>query len=700
MILQNSWKAFLLNHPDVKRICMKLDSLPNSLSPNKPDDNFKILESSPSTILVSFDSVQNQIIPSFAHMSIGNELIDNDTFMIGLTGLSETASPIILNPHTFSSFKSDKAQIPSWNDLISNKEEAIGSGKGKVEFKRFAILPHPLFEVICNSDLSPSAVLDRSISVLVRDQEKIHDHFIKMITSRLTESNDGDPPSDEELQAATSDDELSKLMQNCFYDFLIFLWSTTKKDIADKFIQTCSPVINKPFISDKVQKLHSEVIKSSPEKKDISSPSRFENMIKSVMKSVFEAQSLNSSARLPLAEEEKSKPTKGMKAFTNLGERVSSTILKISSDGSSIPLIPSEGCQEILAAKSGPAVSNLLLHHLSNEDFNMSKGMAHFLGNGQILSPDPSSIANVSPFYIHTKSASSLDTVEQEDLFTLQIMNESNSLQKEDVKELMKNDIFIANDYWQFAIQLRNHFLLWELYTGSDSFLSKSLEMINEHVKANHHTYLDFINNQAHFIVSFLQTIHFRMQNFFKSCISSKDVDEIRFDFLNFSDLLRSVEMHTYSIVTPQWYKVELLKSSKSSKRDLKDPESAEVPPAQKKSKPVVNESIDAACALASNETYRFVFHKHNTNGLSIPKINGSDMCLKYHIEGKCKSTCSRSKTHCKLDSQSLISLRKYVKSVRDNYKSFKEAKKLKFSEQNNDSNTDGDENNNNAEGK
>ena len=682
MKLVESWEIFLSSHPDVQKICSKLDSLQNLLVSNKIDDNFKLLESSPSTILLSYDSIQDSIIPSFHHMSIGNGIIDNEFLMVGLTGFSKSATPVILNSNSFSSFKSDKAPPPIWNDLINDKEDAAGDGKGKVEFKRFSILPPPLFEIILHDDLSPTALLDRAISVLVRDQDKISNFLSDIIKQRLIDSTIGDDPSDDELKEASSEKAISDLFQKCFYDFLLFLWSTSNPNLQDKFVQTISPVVNKPFISDRVGKIHEDHI-DSPSAPTAShhDPSKIEDVIKSVVKSVFEAQSLSSSTRLPLADEEKSKPSKGMKAFTNLGERVANTILKISSDGISIPSIPSSGCVEILAAKSGPAVSNLLLHHFSNEDFNMAKGMAHFLGNGQVLSPDPSSISNVSPFFIHTRSASSMSTVEQADLFTLQIMNESNSLQKEDAKDLMKNDLFIATDFWQFSIQLKNHHLLWELYTGEESYLSKALESINDHIKKNQPTYIDYITNHPHFVVSFLQIIQFRMQSFFKSCIQAIDVDDIKFEFLNFNDLLNSIEMHSYQVVIPQWFKLELAKSSKTSsskKRDLdsKDTTDLDTTTIPRKGKPVINDSVDPACSLSSNETYRFVFHKNNLSGLSIPKINGSDICLKYHIEGKCKSNCNRAKTHIKLDSHSLIELRQLVKSVREKYKAFKESRR------------------------
>ena len=94
------------------------------------------------------------------HHSIGNGLIEKDFTRMGLTGFLNSASPIILNPNTFSSFCSDKAPIPDWKDLINEKEEAAGAKVEKFDFKRFAILPPPLFEAICDEDLSPEATLE------------------------------------------------------------------------------------------------------------------------------------------------------------------------------------------------------------------------------------------------------------------------------------------------------------------------------------------------------------------------------------------------------------------------------------------------------------------------------------------------------------------------------------------------------------
>ena len=177
-------------------------------------------------------------------------------------------------------------------------------------------------------------------------------------------------------------------------------------------------------------------------------------------------------------------------------------------------------------------------------------------------------------------------------------MNESKLLQREDAKDLMKNSLFVAKDYWQLKTQLKNNYILWKLYTGDDSYIANALEVINDHISKNQPTYLDFIKNQANFIVSFVHIIHFRMQSFFKSCVIAKDVDDIRFGYLNFGDLLRSIEMQTYQIVVPNWFKIETLKSEKKKPRNNKRDADDDFTPQQRKSKPIINEAICPACSL------------------------------------------------------------------------------------------------------
>ena len=63
---------------------------------------------------------------------------------------------------------------------------------------------------------------------------------------------------------------------------------------------------------------------------------------------------------------------------------------------------------------------------------------------------------------------------------------------------------------------------------------------------------------------------------------------------------------------------------------------------------------------------------------LEVPKVNGADLCLKLRVDGKCRSTCSRAKSHIKLEQPILIELRKFVKKVKENYNAFKTQRNTK----------------------
>ena len=145
--------------------------------------------------------------------------------------------------------------------------------------------------------------------------------------------------------------------------------------------------------------------------------------------------------------------------------------------------------------------------------------------------------------------------------------------------------------------------------------------------------------------------------------------------------------MQNYQIVTPNWFKIESMKSTKSNNNRKRDPDDSSQPP--RKSKKVINENVCPACSLApNNEIYRFVFHRNNMTDLEVPKFNGIELCLKYHVEGKCKSTCTRAKSHGQLDQPTLVNLRKFVKAVKEKYRAFKA--KFRKSDENSESKTEG----------
>ena len=84
-----------------------------------------------------------------------------------------------------------------------------------------------------------------------------------------------------------------------------------------------------------------------------------------------------------------------------------------------------------------------------------------------------------------------------------------------------------------------------------------------------------------------------------------------------------------------------------------------------------MNQNVDNACKLADNDRWGAIFHPKNIKDLVLPKINGTDLCLKFHINGRCHSKCARRSTHIPLNNNNLIGLRTYVKKAKENYETF-----------------------------
>ena len=118
MKLFPNWKDFIRHHPDKVELNLKMEELSSFISPGDSiEDGFQILESSPSSVLLTYDPVSKEIIPSFYHTSIGNELVES-VWKIGLTGSGPIACPVSFGEDVFSSFKSTKVIPPSFSDIL------------------------------------------------------------------------------------------------------------------------------------------------------------------------------------------------------------------------------------------------------------------------------------------------------------------------------------------------------------------------------------------------------------------------------------------------------------------------------------------------------------------------------------------------------------------------------------------------------
>ena len=545
----------------------------------------------------------------------------------------------------------------------------MGNEKGRVELARYAIVPPILIKALCMDELTPAIVLGKAIELLETSKDSINQIFRDIIKSDLRK-NDADqdqPLSDEEIESQITNEKIKELYELSFSTFFTFLWSTSVPTLIEKFPPTFGPLLQKPSILCRVKELHSNCLCGVVESADTSfSIDKIQSIIEATTAAVMKTIDLSQKEiYLPLVSSEK-EDSKKSNAFVNLDETRKNLILNLHSDGVSIPSSPCSTCLEILNSKSGPSVASYLNNQFIDEDFAVSKGMCHNLGHGHVFSPTPFEIKNVSPFYVHIRSLNIANNVDQEELFVIEMLNCSNSLSRSDTSEIVKNDLYIATDYHTLKQQLKNHSLIWKTFTGKSSYLHLGLMDINSHLDSNADAYREQIASNSDFIPSFLQDIHFRMQNFFKSCFRSQSIDQIRFEFVNFDSIIKSIDMRNYNVNPPVWFKSLIAGKEKITNSGSKRVNTnVNIQPRIKKTLEE-NPSLDNACKLNNGETFGAFFNRHALETLpALPKIQSTHLCLKYHVLGKCFSTCSRRCTHVNLENDKLIELRRFVQEAR-----------------------------------
>ena len=405
----------------------------------------------------------------------------------------------------------------------------------------------------------------------------------------------------------------------------------------------------------------------------LSSP--FKNFMKITLKAVMNAQNTAVSTangcigRMPLAEEEKSNQTKG---FWALEKSTQKQLLLISPDGISIPTKPTEKLQTILLQKNGAMVSNLFQKWLIQKDAMICCGMAHNIGNGNVLSSDLHTIDNFAPHFLPPSSSKSVKLVSQNDMFKLDLLQSSNALTAEDTADILENKIFIPQTSAHLKQVIENMLDVCEfIFLDTAVVTVKSCEFL-AHLGTISKMLQNYVDSNPYFNVSLLQQYHFCIQKYFCHCLDDiQTADELKVDILDFSDIANDIEMQKYIPSNPIWYKQLELKAAAAQKNtksnglsNLKRP--GDTPPEDKTQKrEVENSEIDFLCKLLKNKYIRNVFNPNKIEGLNHPKLHNTEICLCFHCVGKCDSACPRKTTHVKLTGTALTSLCDYVHTAK-----------------------------------
>ena len=295
----SSWNKFISQHPDRENLNSKMESVSNLIdSGDSGLDGFKALSSSPSTILLTYDRIPNQIIPSFFHSVLGNEILDENVTLMGLTGFDKKANPLIFDPSLFASFKSESITPPEWNDLfnLGAMAEHSTTKSGSFEYKKFAIIPPILAPAVMIDDPTPARVMANMISIL----SEFSSDILSGDSVQVLDENDAKSKFEQELQ-------------NTFHQTFLFLWAATHAPFQGRFSPVSSPAFNDRDVIRKSNELNTiwikqqETTRPSLELSRSFSIEQVEPMVQAAVQAAVKATN-DVSSKMTLADEEKSKP--------------------------------------------------------------------------------------------------------------------------------------------------------------------------------------------------------------------------------------------------------------------------------------------------------------------------------------------------------------------------------------------------------
>lgn len=382
---------------------------------------------------------------------------------------------------------------------------------------------------------------------------------------------------------------------------------------------------------------------------NLSSSSGVDPNIAAIMKSIalLTSQSCASQTVLQNSLALNSKPSsvpqeKDSASWSKLDDSIRSTILTAMTDGIRIPTEPTEGFKMIIRAKNGAVIKMRLHQKFSDHIMDLDCGMCTALSKGLILSlPDSWAISNLLPFFTPSDSYGNLMS---ENLLQLEVQTMvGNGLGEKELKLLTKQISKVPTNVIDLIYQIQNFCsLIGELF-GKNSLLYKSLMNVSvkcSSLKREFKKYFD--QHSENFGFQFLHLIHVGTQIYLKSCAHNKlsKLDDFAIDFNSF---FREIQLGSF-----------VVKARPSNKRKQED---ENTDPDKKRMKSdnqgeaVINNDVIAECKIQPGNRFGKIFHPHNKREFNgeIPKINGKEICHKFHSLGCCHDKCKLKASHVKL---------------------------------------------------
>jgi hypothetical protein len=379
--------------------------------------------------------------------------------------------------------------------------------------------------------------------------------------------------------------------------------------------------------------------------------------------------------RREIKEIEKKEDSVKKSGWEKLDESIKSLILTASTDGVEIPDSPTDEFTKMVQAKTGPVIRLRLHQKYPSLMMNVDIGLCTALSRGLILSmPGTHTINNLSPFFTPPDGCEDLSS---EKLLKIDIQARvGNGLDEKDVKSLTRQRKTIPKNAVDLGQQIQNFSKIIAEIFGTKSYIYIQNTELFEEVQRNRRPIHDlFTSLQEAFGFSFLHRVHISNQTYLQSCTRG-DINSVDFEAIRFHHMMREIKMGTFQ--------VSHLYST--TKRKHQDPEGESDDESEKGSNGrnrngekkkknlgslAKNDFLIQGCSLNPNEKFGDVFRpsiKKSYKG-EVPKLDGGELCHRFHSVGICHTNCTFKETHKKLPQNVAESWRKFCNFCRDEKK-------------------------------
>jgi len=232
----STWREYLLYHPDRDVYDSQASGIQSLIDPNEtPQNNFRLLSENKILVCLTKALMGNNIQLMFFNSIKKTAILNSKSEYFALSGFTERASAIRMDPNDIFKMTSRKLQFPSFEEIMRCTSRDIieqlvpNQTMDSEKMDHHAILPPLLSEALMElEDLEPINVLlqlitkIRSLKTQVFEEEE--EEYVDITNIAVNENDDEDDDNGQEVPEKLTFDDDDRSFEKRFYRPLRYLW--------------------------------------------------------------------------------------------------------------------------------------------------------------------------------------------------------------------------------------------------------------------------------------------------------------------------------------------------------------------------------------------------------------------------------------------------------------------------------------------